>query len=112
MDAWGDVTDRGVDGGVPSTAAGCGAAGELAADRVLEERLAAGSVRGFEICVVGSGVDDACVDDACVDDAEMGVVAGLGVFDNGGGAVMPVAGSAGGAVAGRATGTFCGLLGG
>ena len=112
MDAWGDVTDRGVDGGVPSTADGCGAAGELAADRVLEERLAAGSVRGFEICVVGSGVDDACVDDACVDDAEMGVVAGLGVFDDGGGAVMPVAESAGGAVAGRATGTFCWLLGG
>ncbi len=107
MDAWGDVTDTGVDGGVPSTAAGCGAAGELAADRVFEERLAAGSVRGFEICVVGSGVDG-----ACVGDAEMGVVAGLGVFDDGGGAVMPVAESAGGAVAGRATGTFCGLLGG
>ena len=107
MDAWGDVTDRGVDGGVPSTADGCGAAGELAADRVLEDRPAAGSVRGFEICVVGSGVDG-----ACVGDAEMGVVAGRGVFDNGGGAVMPVAGSAGGAVAGRATGSFCGLLGG
>ena len=94
------MPDTGVDEGAPSTAAGCGAAAELTADR-----LAAGSVRVFGLCVVGT----------CVGGVEIGVVAGVGVVDDGG-AVVPVAESdeettgesAGGAVAGRVTGTFCG----
>ncbi|MCP4894057.1 MAG: hypothetical protein GY911_09630 [Actinomycetales bacterium] len=89
------MPDRGVDEGAPSTAAGCGAAAELAA----------GSVRVFGLCVVGT----------CVGGVEIGVVAGVGVFDDGG-AVVPVVESddettgesAGGAVAGRVTGAFCG----
>jgi hypothetical protein len=77
-------------------------------------------------------VDGGRGDGACVDGADMGVVVGPGVFDDGGGAVLPVAesdgettgesdgettgesdgGTTGGAVAGRATGTVCGVLGG
>ena len=92
-------------------------------------------MRVFGLCVIGSGVDGACVDGGV-----MGVVAGPGVFDDGGGAVVPVAESdgettgesdgettgesdgettgesdgesSGGAVAGGATGTVCGVLGG
>jgi len=71
-------------------------------------------VRVFGLCVVDSGGDG----------ADMGVVSGPGVFDDGGAVVVPVAesdgestgasarASAGGAVAGRATGTVCGVLGG
>ena len=70
------------------------------------------------LCVVDSGVDG-----ACVEGADMGVVAGPGVFDDGDAAVVPVAESddettgesdgesTGGAVAGRAAGTVCGVLG-
>ncbi|NDH18834.1 MAG: hypothetical protein EBY51_05595 [Actinobacteria bacterium] len=80
-------------------------------------------MRVFGLCVVDSGGDG-----ACGDGADMGVVSGPGVFDDGGAVVVPVAesdgestgasarasarASAGGAVAGRATGTVCGVLGG
>ena len=80
-------------------------------------------MRVFGLCVVGSGVDGALVDGGCEGGADIGVVAGPGVFDDGGAAVVPVAEwddettgesdgeSTGGAVAGRATGTVCGVLG-